>query len=128
MDTRQFRPLQEATILNVLYQVRAEIVRNGLPNLDAVDVLIKARGADPEARLIRRAWPRRFRRGHLSRAVLKALRDGPQNTVQIAASVSDAPGTYESVQSALTNLRRKGCVVVVSPSRGRIGQVWGLAP
>lgn len=126
MDTRQFRPLRESTILNVLYHIRSEIVREGLPNLEHVDALLKARGADPEDRLIRRLRPRRFLPNKLREAVLQSLEDGPKTTAQIANHISDHPRTLQSCVHALQKLKSKGLVVIEVPGRGQQKQVWRL--
>lgn len=123
----EFYRLQEKTILNVLYHLRAEIVRESLDGIEHVDALLRARGADPEARAVPQATPRRFRRRALSLAVLRALREGPLTTGEIAVRVGNHPGTRDSVRSALQRLRGRGQVVVMVPGSGRRQQVWAHA-
>lgn len=111
----------------MLFRIRHDIVRGDGDGLEHVDALLRLRGIDPEARLIRSPRPRRFKRGHLTRAVLRALRDGPQTTAQIAAKVGNHSGTLDSVTGILRRLQQRGQVQVVVKQCGRIKQVWDLA-
>ena len=128
MDTTQFRKLDRTFLLNVLYQLRAEIVREGQPHLDCVDTLIRAQGADPEARLIRKANDMRFKRNELSRAILRTLRDGPKSTTQIAAELSNHVNTRDSVKHALQKMMRRERSALSSAEQASARMCGGYCP
>ncbi len=60
-------------MIGVLRYVRAEIIRDGLGGLEHANALLLARGVDPEALPVPRKQPKRFRRGALRMAILRAL-------------------------------------------------------
>ena len=60
-DWVDYATAQESVVVGVLRYVRAEIIRDGLDGLEHVEVLLRARGVDPEALAVPQARPRRFR-------------------------------------------------------------------
>ncbi len=107
----------EETIARVLYQIRADIVREGKEGLRHVEALLKARGLDPEAHRVPHKLPRVFEgRGARQRAVLAALQAGPATLGEVCERVArgnpgtDAGAIYHSVAVCLTSLKRQGIV------------------
>lgn len=105
------------TIARVLYQVRAEIVREGGDGLEHADALLRVRGLDPEAFDVPAKLERVFEgRGARQRAVLAALGEGPATLPEVCDRVAkqnpgtDAGAIYQSIAVCLGNLKRRGAV------------------
>ena len=114
------------TIARVLYQVRAEIVREGGDGLEHADALLRARGLDPEGFDVPAKLERVFEgRGARQKAVLAALRDGPATLGEVCNRVAkqnpgtDAGAIYHSIAVCLGNLKRAGAV-------RHEGVIWSL--
>ena len=121
-----YRAYSDKAITAALVNLRAQIIRDGANGLDHVEALLELRGVDLDGLRVPEKVPKQFRKGQLRTAILRALRDGDSTANEIAARVSNRPGTLRAVRAALGDMRRRGAVVVVSPARGRIRQVWGI--
>lgn len=126
----EFRRLHPETIRQVLYRLRAEIIREGQDGLEHVDALLRLRGADPEARRVPGKQAKQFGRGKLRLAILRALQDGPRTGPQIAAAVATERGltpkqARASVYPSLCRLRDAGAIC--APRKGNRGRLlWEL--
>lgn len=124
------RPVTNETFVRVLYRLRAEIVREGQDGLEHVDALLRLRGADPEAQTIPARVPKSFGRGKLRMAVLRALRDGPRTSAQVAAAVAAEHGmTAEQVRTVYPCLSRMLASGAITAARkGKRGRcLWSVA-
>lgn len=116
--------MQDKTIDSVLWELRAQIVRDGLDGLHHVNALLLARGCDPEDQHIPRKKPaNQFRQSELKRLVMTALRDGPQTGKALAACIAaqrpevGPEDAYKRVYLALARMKAAGFVE-------REGRLW----
>jgi hypothetical protein len=104
--------MTDETITRALVALRRNTVREGRPGLKHVEALLKLQG-EPLAP-VPRANNVQFGRNKLRLAILKALRDGPLRTGQIADRVCEMHGVertlrrYEGVALALRRMRDRG--------------------
>lgn len=126
----EYRPLREETIVAVLLNIRAQIIRDGLDGLEHVEALLQARGVDPDEQRVPAKYNRRFRRGRFRSAVVRALRSGLAYAPEIASTIAaehDTPyeAAYARVYSTLNKMRRQGLAAAETGSSGR--KKWSLS-
>lgn len=113
MTRYYYRPWKDDSLISALHFLRCRIVREGEPGLDHVDALLRQLSVDPEILPIPDKRPKHFKRGELRRAILDALRDGPQTGAQIAERVGgglDAKAAYKRTYAALHKMKAAGMV------------------
>ena len=126
MKRLRFDRLTDETIDHVLLYLRAEIIREGLDNLECVDALLDMRAVDVSAYIVPQKRPKHFKRNQLRREILSALRSGPLTGPEIARAISTKHAgltykqAYKRVYIALDAMQERGLV-------GHEGRVW-LAP
>ena len=107
----------DKSINAALVEVRKQIVRGGLDGLAQVDDLLRLRGIDPDALVVRRKYRPRRGRIYLRVIVLDVLRHGPMTGRQVAdialARVPEVPpeSLRPLVYSALTKMGTAGVLV-----------------
>ena len=118
--------LSEDTILDLLYHVRAQAIRDRRWKVKChVDALITARGHDPADSYFPRKQERKFKAGALRRLLIEALRAGPRSlgdmVEHVLSSRPDLPydDARRRVRIGLSNMRRQGAV-------GREGNFYRL--
>lgn len=118
--------MQEQSIINVLSHMRLEALRSDLAGLEHIEALMRLRGFDPASQPIAQHRPRKFKRGHLNRAILNALRDGPKTGPEVIKHIARAEnmihaGLRMSVYNCLNRGLQKGHWV-------HDNWIWGLNP
>ena len=120
----ELRRLKPETITRALVALRAELIREGGPGLEHVEVLLQLRGNNLPP-VPKKAEPPHFRLGKLRVAIYAALSDGPLTGPEILERVCAAHGLayramYRSVYAQLWYLNRAGLLA------HEVG-MWGLA-
>lgn len=116
MTRHYFRLIQEHTVLSVLLYVRAEAMRDEKDGADHAEALLRLRGYDPNAYAVSAKVPNHFRRGALTRIILKALGSAPLPGRSLAEAVQAAAGdmefelAYRRTYGALDRLKKAGVV------------------
>ncbi len=116
------------TKINVLLQIRADIIRDGLEGLEHVNALLVLRGVDPASQHVRRKAPLdRFRQCEVRRFIKTTLGDGPMRRGELATILGKVQphlsehATKIRCNNALQRLQRDGFV-----ARGKC--LWWLTP
>lgn len=107
------RPIKEDTIINTLHYMRAVTVREGAEGLDHIDALLRLRGVDPESLPVPQKFPKTFKRGQLTQAILRELRDGPLRGPELARRLQGNlayEDAYKKVYAALHRLKAAGFI------------------
>jgi len=119
MQKKAFIPRKPRYVNGALLQLRAEIVRGDLDGLAEVETLLRFRGIDPEAHHVPKPMPKGFKRGELSRLIVKTLRDQSMRSLDITHQIQQEGRSvhYQTVCNALVRLHERGLVV-------KEGRVW----
>jgi len=119
MQKKAFIPRTPQYVNGALLQLRAEIVRGDLDGLSEVETLLRLRGIDPDAHHVPKPTPKNFKRGELTRSILRAIKDQPMRPWDITLKPRQDGRTvlYQSVCMALVKLNERGLVV-------KEGRVW----
>lgn len=107
------RPIKEDTIINTLHYMRAVTVRKGAEGLEHIDALLRLRGVDPESLPVPQKFPKTFKRGQLTQAILRELRDGPLRGSELARRLQGNlayEDAYKKVYAALHRLKETALV------------------
>lgn len=118
------RPIKDETIINTLHYMRAVTIREGAEGLEHIDALLRLRGVDPESLPVPQKFPKTFKRGQLTQAILRELRDGPLRGSELARRLQGNlayDDAYKKVYAALHRLKAGSLV-----SNGKAG--WSVAP
>lgn len=118
-----YRPWKEETLVAALHFMRCQIVREGAEGLEHIDALLRLRGVDPESLPVPQKFPKTFRRGQLTQAILRELRDGPLRGSELARRLQGNlayEDAYKKVYAALHRLKQAGLVINASSA-------WRLA-
>ncbi len=108
-----YRPWKEETLLAALHFMRCQIVRDQAEGLEHINALLRLRGVDPDSLPMPQKFPKTFKRGHLSQAILRELRDGPLRGSELARRLQGNlayEDAYRKVYAALHRLKRVGIV------------------
>lgn len=118
-----YRPWKEETLVAALHFMRCQIVREGAEGLEHIDALLRLRGVNPESLPVPQKFPKTFRRGQLTQAILRELRDGPLRGSELARRLQGNlayEDAYKKVYAALHRLKQAGLVINASSA-------WRLA-
>ena len=117
----------DKSIDNALLALRAQIIRGDGKGLDHVEALLRQRGIDPQAHIVRaKRKADAARKGLMRVIVLDALRDGPKTMREMAQYVRarrpdiSPEAAYQRTGQVLAKLKLRGLVA-------RDGRVWRLA-
>ncbi len=113
MTRYYLRPIKEDTIISTLHYMRAVTVREGAEGLEHIDALLRLRGVDPESLPVPQKFPKTFKRGQLTQAILRELRDGPLRGSELARRLQGNlayADAYRKVYAALHRLGKSGHV------------------
>jgi hypothetical protein len=119
-----YRPWKEETLVAALHFMRCQIVRDHAEGLEHIDALLRLRGVDPDSLPLPQKFPKTFKRGHLSQAILRELRDGPLRGSDLARRLQGNlayADAYRKVYAALHRLKEARLIVHDSC-------IWRLAP
>jgi hypothetical protein len=108
-----YRPWKEETLVAALHFMRCQIVREGAEGLEHIDALLRLRGVNPESLPLPQKFPKTFKRGHLTQAILRELRDGPLRGSELARRLQGNLAyaeAYKKVYAALHRLSSTGLV------------------
>lgn len=109
-----YRPWKEETLVAALHFMRCQIVREGAEGLEHIDALLRLRGVDPKSLPVPQKFPKTFKRGHLTQAILRELRDGPLRGSELARRLQGNlayDDAYKKVYAALHRLGRSGIIL-----------------
>jgi hypothetical protein len=118
-----YRPWKEETLVAALHFMRCQIVRDKAEGLEHIDALLRLRGVDPDSLPLPQKFPKTFKRGHLSQAILRELRDGPLRGSELARRLQGNlayEDAYRKVYAALHRLKESGLI-------GKRSRDWYLA-
>ncbi|MCZ8133734.1 MAG: hypothetical protein O9248_01715 [Rhodobacteraceae bacterium] len=109
-----YRPWKEETLVAALHFMRCQIVREGAKGLEHIDALLRLRGVAPESLPVPQKFPKTFKRGQLTQAILRELRDGPLRGSELARRLQGNlayEDAYKKVYGALHRLGRSGNIL-----------------
>jgi hypothetical protein len=107
------RPIKEDTIISSLHYMRAVTIRENAEGLEHIDALLRLRGVDPESLPVPQKFPKTFKRGQLTQAILRELREGPLRGGELARRLQGNlayEDAYKKVYAALHRLKARGAV------------------
>lgn len=121
-----YRPWKEETLVAALHFMRCQIVREGAEGLEHIDALLRLRGVDPVSLPVPQKFPKTFKRGQLTQAILRELRDGPLRGSELARRLQGNlayEDAYKKTYAALHRLKVSG---LVEDGRKQNLRVWSL--
>lgn len=111
------RPFKEDTIIDTLHYMCAVTVRERADGLERIDALLRLRWVEPESLPVPQKFLTTFKRGQLTRAILRELRDGPLHGAELARRLQGNlayEDTYKKVYAALHRMKESGLLVKAS--------------
>jgi hypothetical protein len=116
------RTIKEGTIIGTLHYMRAVTVREGAEGLEHIDALLRLREVDPDTLPVPQKFPKTFKRGQLTQAILRDLCDGPLRGSELARRLQGNlayENAYKKVYAALHRLKASG-LIELSQLRWRV--------